>query len=68
MNKDWVKVYSSAESYKIMLVKGVLEENNIKSFEVNKKDSSYSMIGEIELYVQQDDSILANIIIEKNSL
>ena len=28
----------------------------------------YSMIGEIELYVQQNDSILANIIIQENSL
>lgn len=68
MNEDWIKVYTSDQVYKIMLVKGVLEENNIKSFEVNKKDSSYGMIGEVELYVQQGDSILARFIIQENSL
>jgi putative signal transducing protein len=68
MNKDWVKIYSSTEIHKIEIVKAVLEDNGIQSFEINKKDSSYTSIGEIELYVNTENEILANLIINENSL
>jgi hypothetical protein len=41
-----------------------LEEEGIKVFYINKKDSSYNNFGQIELYVQRDDVIRAKYIID----
>ena len=68
INEDWVKVYSSTEIHKIEIVKAVLEDNDIPSFEINKKDSSYISIGEIELYVSAENSVLSKAIINGNNL
>lgn len=68
MNSDWVKVYSSVEIHKVEIVKAVLEENGITAFAINKKDSSYISVGEMELYVKSDDEILAKIIITTDKL
>lgn len=67
MEKNWVKIYSSAQIYTISLVKGMLRENEIESVEINKQDSSYNatIFGEIELYVLQDNVIKAKYLIEK---
>ena len=68
MDKDWIKIYSSNEFHKVEIVKAVLEDNGIPSFEINKKDSSYISIGEIELYVNPENELLSKIIINTNSL
>ncbi|MFI5220646.1 MAG: putative signal transducing protein [Bacteroidia bacterium] len=68
MNNDWVKVYSSGEIHKVEIVKAVLEDNGIAVFMINKKDSSYIIIGEIELFVKAGDEILAKVIINNNQL
>lgn len=65
---DWVMVYASTFPHKINIVKAVLEDQQIASFEVNKKDSSYTFMGDIELYVNEKDSILAQFIIKTNDL
>jgi hypothetical protein len=65
---EWVKIYSSTLPHKVNIVKAFLEDNHIKSFDIDKKDSSYTFIGEIELYVQQPDAVLARFLIEKNGL
>lgn len=66
MLKDWVKVYSSQYSYKVEIIKALLEENEIESVIMNKKDSSY-LFGDIELYVQNTEVIKAKQIIEAGS-
>lgn len=68
MNSDWVKIYASSEIHKVEIVKSVLEDNNIASFEINKKDSSYISVGEMELYVKPEDEALATIIINTHQL
>ncbi|HKR05654.1 MAG TPA: DUF2007 domain-containing protein [Bacteroidia bacterium] len=68
MNEGWIKIYSSAEIHKVEIVKAVLEDNGIPSFEINKKDSSYISIGEIELYVAAENETLSKIIINNNNL
>ena len=68
INEDWVKIYSSTEIHKIEIVKAVLEDNDIPSFEINKKDSSYISIGEIELYVSSENAVLSKAIINGNNL
>ena len=68
MEKDWIKIYSSPQVHQIEIVKGVLEDNNIKSVDINKHDSSYRTFGEIELYVNRQDALKALQIINKNEL
>jgi hypothetical protein len=62
LEKNWVKIYSTAENYKAELLRGLLFENGIESVVVNKQDSSY-LFGEVELYVMTNDAIQAKHII-----
>ncbi|MEP6465963.1 MAG: DUF2007 domain-containing protein [Parafilimonas sp.] len=49
--KDWFKLYSTKNYLEANMIKGLLEENNIKTIILNMQDSSYLAFGEIELYV-----------------
>ncbi len=64
MEESWVKIYSSDKPYQAELARQVLEENGIQAVVINKKDSSYLMFGETELYVSQDDVIKAKQLIK----
>ena len=68
MDKGWQLIYYSDKQHLVEIVKAVLADNGIESFEMNKKDSSYITVGEIELYVKEEDVPLARIIIEQNEL
>jgi galactitol-specific phosphotransferase system IIB component len=65
---DWVRVYSTTQPHKIEIVKAVLEDNQISAVEVNRKDSAYTFMGEIDLYVQSKDVVLAQFLIKNNEL
>jgi len=67
-DKEWVKVYATDQAHKAGIVKAYLEDNQIKTVEVNKKDSSYTFIGDIELYTSSDDALLATALIKANEL
>lgn len=47
---DWFKLYTTRNYAEATIIKGMLEENNIAVFILNKQDSSY-LVGDIELYV-----------------
>jgi len=47
----WFKLYSTKNYLEANMIKGLLEENNIKTIILNMQDSSYLVFGEIELYV-----------------
>jgi len=49
--KSWYKIYSTGNYAEANIIKGMLEENSIKAILLNKQDSSYLCLGEIELYV-----------------
>jgi hypothetical protein len=68
MDKGWQCVYTDTQLYKVEIVQAVLKDNDIESVVVDKRDSNYTMIGEIEIYVPNTDAILAKIIIDQNSL
>ena len=68
MEKGWEQIYSSDKSHLVAIVKAVLAENGIQSFEVNRRDSTYITIGYIELYVKNKDVVLSKFLIEKNNL
>jgi hypothetical protein len=51
--QTWYKLYSTKNYLEANIIKGKLEENNIKTMMLNKQDSSYVVMGEIELYVPE---------------
>lgn len=64
MQPNWVNVYSTDQMYKAIIVKGILSENDIDSFILNKRDSTYSF-GDIEVYVKPEEVIKSLFIIKK---
>ena len=67
LQANWLKVYSSDKAYQIEIAKAVLEEADILSFQVDKKDSS-NAFGEIELYVSAEEEINAKLILIEHDL
>lgn len=65
--EGWVKIYSSDRPIQVEIAKSLLHENNIDAIDVSKKDSVYNF-GEIELYVKENDGIIAKLILTQNNL
>jgi hypothetical protein len=69
MPQDWVKVYSAPALYLVELMKGILEDQAIKTFVLNKRDSMHTHLdGDIELYVLAENVIRAKHLISKQAL
>jgi Putative prokaryotic signal transducing protein len=68
MEKSWIKIYTSTNSFQASLVSSVLKDHQIDVVEMNKKDSSYLNFGEIELYIHPRHFDEAIEIIIKNEL
>jgi len=49
--QGWFMLYSTKNYLEANIIKGKLEENNIRAVILNRQDTSYISIGEIELYV-----------------
>lgn len=64
MEKHWVKVCTTNQPPTAEVIRGMLEENGIRCVIVNKRDSFY-LWGDVELYVPQDQVILAKHLINK---
>jgi len=56
MNEDLVCVYTTGKDYIAVLIRQILADNEIESFVINKKDSTYQF-GDIEIYVHRDNVI-----------
>lgn len=65
MDYNWIRIYTSTDPFKIELLKGFLDQNNIVAMSINKKDSSYLAFGEIELLVDAKDVMKAKILLKK---
>ncbi|MBL4754160.1 MAG: hypothetical protein JKY52_11295 [Flavobacteriales bacterium] len=65
MEKDWVSVYSSDKPHTILIIKAMLETNDIQSVEIDKRVSPYN-IGELELCVRRENVLKAKYLIDKN--
>lgn len=68
LKDQWICVYSSTFLHNVELIKHLLAESEVGAVVLNQKDSFYPVIGQIELYVQQDDVIRAKKIIEDSQL
>jgi hypothetical protein len=55
MEKNWVKIYKSANFYQSEIVKQMLLQHHIEAVLMNKQDSSLLNFGDIEVYVHNDD-------------
>ena len=64
---DFMLIYTSTKPLEIAAAISLLEEQDIPSYKINKKDSSY-IFGEIELYVSSDLVNRAKLILTENDL
>ncbi len=55
MEKNWTKVFVSTNPNLVDLLVTLLKEKEIIAVSINKKDSSYTVFGNIELYVKDTD-------------
>ena len=65
MEKDWVTVFTTNQAYLAEMIKDVLADNDIKAVIINKQDSVYVTIGDIEIYVKAENVIRAKFLINK---
>lgn len=49
--QGWFKLYSTRDYLEANIIKGKLEENDIRAIILNRQDSSYLAFGDIEIYV-----------------
>jgi len=64
MASDLVVIYTTNKAYEAELARQMLTGHDIKSFIVNKQDSTYKF-GDIELFVHRDDVIRAKMLIRE---
>ena len=64
MDEQWEVIFCCTTAYQAEILKAILEENEIPSFVINKKDSSY-LFGDIEVYVQRNDVLIAKQIVNQ---
>lgn len=61
---NWVAVFETNRSYLAEMVKDILCENNIDAVLLNHKDSSYPMLGSIQVMVDPNEREKADEIIK----
>ena len=65
MDKDWVKIFTSSDSYRVEIFRALLEDNGIAAVIISHQDSMYVTINAgIDLYVHRDHVIQAKRLIE----
>lgn len=62
MEKNWVCIYSTDTIHLAEIAKAVLEEHDIESVIINKKDSNH-LFGYIEIYVNRKNALTGKYII-----
>lgn len=67
MEAGWIKIYTSSDFFKSELVRQVLFDNEIEAIIMNKQGFPYRL-GEVEVYIHEDNFQMALEIIIKNEL
>lgn len=69
MEKDWVKIYYTNQTFRAEIVKGMLQEYGINVVLVNRVDSSYlyALPGMAELYVHESQQAEALRLLQENN-
>ena len=69
--KDWKKIYSNNNLATAMMVTDLLIQNEVPAKLLDRQDSSYVFLGEVEVYVPTDFENIAQVVlktIEENPL
>ncbi len=64
----WIKVYSSVDSMQVSIIKGLLDEHGFDPVVMNRQDSAYVVLGEIDLLVPDHQASEALVIIKNLEL
>ena len=71
MEKNWTKIFVTTDENLMNLLVSILNKAKIHAISMNKKDSSYTIFGNIELYVKNKDikksKSIINLYNERNS-
>jgi hypothetical protein len=59
MEKDFIKVFTSTDPYEADIAHDILDENDIRCVVLNQHDSMFPSIGEVEIYVHENDEASA---------
>jgi hypothetical protein len=51
MMDNWILVYTTTDHVEAMIISGMLEQNQVPVTIINRQDSSYVFLGDIELHV-----------------
>jgi len=65
MDEQWEMIFSSAALYRAEMLKSLLLEEGIPAVVINKQDSSYIVIGEVEVYSKREDVLKAKLIVNR---
>lgn len=65
MSDEWALAYSTSILHQAELIKHMLFDNGITAVIMNKQDSAYQHIGDVELYTKPDDVVKAKHLISK---
>jgi len=65
MEKGWIKIYNAGDYYLGSIAKDLLQEKGIESVVFNHKDSAYAFMGDVELYVREENEKQAIEILEQ---
>ena len=65
---NWARIHSTTEPHLAEIVRSVLEGEGIRCVIMDKRDKAYTVFGDIEVYVQRDNVVLAKRLIEKAKL
>lgn len=57
--QDWKKIYSNTSLANVSMVEGMLNEQGIPAKMLNRQDSNYVFLGEMEIYVPVEFEIVA---------
>jgi hypothetical protein len=63
MEKDWVVVFTTQETFEAELVKGRLVDNGINAVVINGRDSEFGTFGDASVYVHVSQVPQANEVI-----
>jgi hypothetical protein len=64
---DWIKIYTTANAPKAEIIKGMLNEHCINANILNKRDSEFPSLGDVEIYVEKSNESQAKQLIDEHN-
>ena len=68
MTEEWALLATYALEYQAAILEAALKEEGMACVIINRKDSAYRFIGEVEVYVKKEDYLSAKRTLEKTDL